>query len=205
MERFLKTADGKDISYNYVEANSEKAVILIHQFRRDKSSYEDFAKKLKENGFSSIAIDLRGHGKSSGKWQDFSDDDFRAMKNDVLAAKKFLEEKNKTKIFIVGASIGANTALNFAAENQEIRGIVLLSPGIEYHGINVEDSILKNKVPVYIFAGKGDFYALESSQKIYAGLKSKKELKIFDGNSHGTDMFNGTEMEKLILNWLKEN
>ncbi len=201
-EGFLNTIDDARIAYSYIDAYTDKAVILLHQFRRDHRSYDEFAKELSLAGISSIAIDLRGHGESSGKYPEFSDSDFVSMKNDCLAAKKFLSEKNKRSIFIIGASIGANTAINFAAENPEVKGIILLSPGLTYHWIDVEKTASAVRCRALIYVSQDDDYSFASSGKIYDLIESEKSKKIFSGSAHGTDMFLGTDMNRDIIKWI---
>lgn len=202
----FRTKDNTEIFYSYVESNGDKAVILLHQFRRDHHSYDSFAQTLAKEGISSIAIDLRGHGQSSGKLADFTDDDFQKMVQDVHSARNFLLLKKKKEISIIGASIGANTALNFANENRDIKKIVLLSPGISYHGIDVEVAAVRNRVPAAIFVSEKDDYSRESSEEIYRRLPlddDQKMLKVYPGNAHGTDMFQKTDMDIKILRWLR--
>lgn len=44
---------------------------------------------------------------------------------------------------LVGASIGANYALRALAADEKLRGAVLLSPGLDYHGVTAADRVLK--------------------------------------------------------------
>lgn len=84
---------------------------------------------------------MRGHGKSvnqNGTFQSFTPNDFNKMKLDVKAAKQFLVTQkgiNPKNIAIVGASIGANVALKYAAVDPSIKAVVLLSPGLHYKGV----------------------------------------------------------------------
>ncbi len=214
----FRTKDNTDIFYSYIEADSKsskdddkrgssvKAAILLHQFKRDHHSYDAFAQTLAKEGISSIAIDFRGHGQSSGKLAEFTDDDFQKMMQDVYSARNFLMLKKKKDIFIIGASIGANTALNFANNNRDIKKIVLLSPGISYHGIDVEFAAVQNRVPTLIFVSEKDDHSRQSSEEIYRRLPlddDLKMLKVYPGNAHGTDMFQKTDMEIKILRWLR--
>src|SRR3989344_7780301 len=106
---FLLAADGTKISYNFYDRNGDKAAILLHMLGGSRDDWKEFANMLE---MSSIAIDFRGHGGSEGSAEDYS-----KYILDVDAAKRFLQQKNKTDFIIIGASIGANVALNYAAEN----------------------------------------------------------------------------------------
>ena len=46
---------------------SETAIILSHMYPTDKSSWDDFANELMQNGYQALTFDFRGYGKSEGK------------------------------------------------------------------------------------------------------------------------------------------
>ena len=59
-------------------------------------------------------------------------------------------------IAIVGASIGANVGLKYAASDPSIKALVLLSPGLDYKGVTTSDSIRKYTNPIYIVTAGRD-------------------------------------------------
>jgi uncharacterized protein len=192
----LETEDGVKIIANYyAQSKMSPSVILLHQLGKDKSTYKSLSKKLFDKGFNVISLDLRGHGESDGQLTDFSNEDFRAMVKDVNTAHKMLtaSENANNEISIVGASIGANTALTFATQNS-IYKVVLLSPGTEYRGINIAD--IDYQKPLLVVSSKEDIYSYESSQTLN-GIFIELE-----GSSHGTDMFKDTTLEEDITEWL---
>jgi dienelactone hydrolase len=215
MEVSFKTDDGFTIYGDFYQPENPngKALILLHMLRTDKSHWTEFAQRLKERGYYVLAIDLRGHGKSLDKngkkitWQEFSENDFKNMVLDVKAAKLFLIEKgiNSKSIGIIGASIGANTALNYAATDEEIRVIALLSPGLDYRGVKTEDAMKVYDRPVFIAASKEDEPAASSSLKLYELALGKKELKMYENAGHGTKMFGSTNLMDELINWLENN
>ena len=212
----LKTKDDKTIFGKYYKAdanatgsNSNVAVILLHMLDKDHSSWDKFAVQLYLENYSVISIDLRGHGesaKSTGSWQDFTEKDFNNMILDVKEAKEFGLHEKKTKFVIIGASIGANTALNYATEDNEILGVVLLSPGLDYRGVKTDTSALNyGQRPILLVASEEDTYSANSVKELNTKLFGKKKLVMFKNAGHGTDMFESTELDKEIIAWLKEN
>ncbi|MEM5777602.1 MAG: alpha/beta fold hydrolase [Candidatus Aenigmatarchaeota archaeon] len=209
----FKTDDGFVIYGNLYEPENAngKALILIHMLRTDKSYWQSFAEKLKQNGYTVLAIDLRGHGESVFKnnkkitWQEFNENDFRNMVLDVKAAKLFLIEKgiDEKKIGLIGASIGANTALNYAVTDEEIRFVVLLSPGLNYKGVSTEEAIKVYDRPIFIASSKEDEPSASSSQKLYELASGQKTLKMYENAGHGTWMFEKTNLEEELIEWLK--
>lgn len=198
----LKTSDNVNIAATYYKSDSNEGIILLHMLNKDKSSWSEFAKKL-QTKYKVLAIDLRGHGNSDLNWKSFSDKDFNNMLLDIDAANDFLKMEGANKIAIIGASIGANLALNYGTEN-DVSTAILLSPGLEYRGIKTEDAITKFNNPILIVTSKKDSYSYDSSNKLYPLAVGKKELKIYEGERHGTDMLDN-DLENLISNWLDEN
>lgn len=198
MDKRLLTEDNMRIAYS-MEGNGP-AVLLVHMLNENKSSWDGFAKKLHEAGFSTVAIDLRGHGESEGSWTTFSEEDYKKMELDIKAAYDFVTKKNIPVVSIVGASIGANHALRFAKDTP-LHSVVLLSPGLDYRGITTQDVIKEIKQPLLIISSEEDTYAAKSSASLHA---THGELQLLVGNKHGTRMLNDTVSEN-IISWLKEN
>jgi len=204
------TSDGWTIVANYYPAPGN-AVILLHKFASDKSEWTSFANELNQKGYSVVALDFRGHGESTSRngktiaWQSFTNADFNDMTKDVAAARDWLTNKGYDEFAIIGASVGANTALNYAANDSAVKTVVLLSAGLEYKGVVTNQTIRNFTKPIFIVASNEDTYSARSSTILYESVQGKKEIKLFDGAGHGTAMFDETDLDRLILNWLKDN
>jgi alpha-beta hydrolase superfamily lysophospholipase len=212
----FKTRDGFTIYGTYYKPNvtNAKSLILLHMLRTDRSYWRSFAYKLMNKGYAVIAIDLRGHGQSLNKdgtstsWQSFTDQDFNYMILDIAAAKQFLSKQagiDKNKIGVIGASIGANAALNYAANDTDIDVLVLLSPGLDYHGVKTENAMKKYDRPVLIVVSSEDESSMSSSQVLYDAAQGEKDLKVYNNAGHGTNMFTDTDLDQVILDWLEKN
>lgn len=202
-EVILNAEDGVKIAADYYTAEGEKAVILIHQFAKDKNSWGDLPDKLSAAGFSVLAVDLRGHGESDGNYSDFSERDFRdGMPKDVQAAKDFLAEKGKTDVSVIGSSIGANLALNELEKG--IRRVVAISPGLNFKGIVVRNDFTSNEEnKALIIASADDEYSFESAGKIKEVLDSRAELLTYEKGGHGTALLSShPELKEKILYFL---
>lgn len=201
----LKTSDNIRIAADFYKADSDKGVILLHMLNRAKSDWREFAIELQGAGYNVIAIDFRGHGDSEASVSQFTESNFNSMVEDVAAAKAYLESVGISKIGIVGASIGANTALNYAADDPEIKTIVLLSPGLDYRGIKTEGSILKYDRSIFMIASRDDETSLQSSDFLYKKASGKKQMQIYDDAGHGTRMLAAEpDLRSLIRIWLDE-
>ena len=201
--KMLKTSDGKTISYAEYSAETGKGVILLHRLGRSKETWEPFAKDLNSEGYYVIAIDLRGHGESEGDWRKFEESDFRAMKHDVKSAYDYLKEKRIMKISVIGESIGANTAINFGAEN-DVNLVVALSPSFNYKGIMTEGSAKRIKTAVLSAVSKEDVQSYSDTLKLNELYSGEKDLLIYENKGHGTNMFQGTNLKEKIREWVKK-
>jgi pimeloyl-ACP methyl ester carboxylesterase len=203
---------------SYHQTTTRNAVILLHMLGRDRNNWNTFASTVSNssNGYTVSSIDLRGHGESINQngrtisYQSFTSDDFNRMVLDAKAAKQFLvTQKNigPNNIAIVGASIGANVALKYAASDPSIKSVVLLSPGLNYKGVTTSDSIKKYINPIYIVAAKKDPIAGSDPQILCNMINCGNKLKVYeDSSSHGTDMFLDSSLnpslDQLIISWL---
>lgn len=207
MDITFNARDNTKLAGTFLEERGP-SIILLHQYAKDRQSWKKFAERLHKEGFTVLSFDFRGFGESELDKESFDVNDFVGLVSDVKAAKRFLENKNANieKIFVIGASIGANTAINYAPIDPHVEGIVLLSPGLDYKGIKVEESVKVYQGSLLIVASEGDEYSAESSTRISEIADSNdKELKIYKGNHHGTDMFAGTDLEEAIVKWLKKH
>ena len=205
----LTTKDSWIIKGDYHAGNSIKGIILLPMMNHDRTSYDLLIPKFKQKGYHILAIDMRGHGESTNKWlwKQFSNPDFAGMENDVAEAKKFLSQKGVKDFYIIGASIGANIAMAYADKESSVKKIVLLSAGLDYHGVKTEAPASQFTRPLFIIASEGDEYSAESSQVLYNVSKSKNkaaELKIYPGSLHGTDLFPVTDLTELIIRFLEK-
>ncbi|MDP2666117.1 MAG: alpha/beta fold hydrolase [Candidatus Diapherotrites archaeon] len=206
-----KTQDGVEIvGTRWRHPALEKpTLILIHQFGKDHHSFDGFAEKAFARGYSIISLDVRGHGdsriqdgnKEALSYIQFPDSEFQKIEKDILESKQLIPTENA---FLIGASIGANAALNAASRDASFQGIILLSPGMSYKGIDVQENISRIQVPVLIVASKDDPYSSQSAQTIFPSLPlDDKQLLLLQESGHGTDMLiRHPSLADDLLDWL---
>ena len=194
----LISSDGKKIAANLYKVQNPKGwLILAHSMPEIKEAWKEFAGKMQEFGYESLAIDLRGHGHSEGGpdgYQKFSDEEHQSSIRDLEAAWNFLKSAGASpqKTVLIGASIGANFALEFIAENPDFKKAALLSPGFDYRGIKTEPLVLKlKKDQSVVFAtSKNDGNNAAEVLRLYE--KSPKGMNnhiiIYDNGGHGEKM-----------------
>jgi len=194
----FRTADGWDVAATYWSAGAGRpAAILLHMLPADRHSYDDLGSALAAAGFNVLALDSRGHGESldhngaPSRYTEFDDAAYASSVGDIAAAKDFLAGKDcdVARLVLVGASIGANLALDYAVGDAAVKGVVLLSPGLDYHGVKTEAAMSAYGTrPVYLAASDEDGYAAESVTKLRA-LAPGADYKMFTDAGHGTNIF----------------
>lgn len=219
----FQTSDGVIIVGDYVDAGAGALqALLLHMMPATRASYAQFTLKLREAGIASLAIDFRGHGESVKKFTDnssqftvldyrkFSDAEQQAKILDVRAAIEWLtrnKQVTKSRLVVVGASIGANLALQYLAENPEVLAAVLLSPGLDYRGVITQPlaQLVKPTQALYFAASADDEYSLTTNRTLYALTRAKKQLKEFQTAGHGTTMFEREPaLMSELIGWIRE-
>ena len=113
------------------EAQRPPAVVLIHGFSADRVSVSALARRLAQNGYGVLAIDLKGHGENRNP---FNGDEVQGttMRDDVRNAVEFLRGSNLvdgSRIVVMGHSMGAGVALDYATNDPVIKAAVMISGG----------------------------------------------------------------------------
>jgi len=206
----FKTRDGVTIVGDYYEGGSEKAALLLHMMPATRASWVSFANQLVADGFSALAIDLRGHGESivgslgTLDYNNFSDAEHQASIHDVEMAVEYLKGRGMKEIDIAGASIGANLAFFYSASHPEIHSVILLSPGLDYRGINTEAVAeqFTGQTRIYFLASKEDEYSAASTQELHDKVQARKQIEIFHDAGHGTTILERKpEYLKILADW----
>lgn len=187
------------------------------------STYEPFIEKVFEYFVADttgrprpyiLNIDMRGHGESRSlggnaiDYSDMSNDQYRRMPFDIAELANSLIADSRYSIstkgvMIVGASIGANVSIMAAELIPGTYRVVMLSPGINYHGLSPDSAIKDCKSEVLILAGKQDGYSFKSSMRLAKAGCDKVTFKPLDSGYHGTTIIIESEREmRKLIEWL---
>jgi hypothetical protein len=192
------------------EDNPTKGIILVPMLDHTRDSYpQSFIEDLHDSVPDAIilAIDARGHGESTnlGTWQSFGLEEWKGMAVDIRQAKKYFKENHPTadEYYVVGASIGSTAALVAGKQENDITKVAMLSPGIEYKGVNIEDEAEDYIHYLLLAYTSGDSYSSSSGSQIQSVSSSRTTVKEYSGSSHGTDMFDDTQLSSDLVTFLK--
>ena len=109
-------------------------VVLIHGFADAKVGAIAWAPIFHTAGLNCLAIDLRAHGESGGKYCTLGEreaEDVGQVINELRAARS-TQTRN---VVVFGASMGGVTALRLAATRDDLAGVIADSPVREFpHG-----------------------------------------------------------------------
>lgn len=202
----LTTADGVSLqAVEGVPAKSDKGVVFVHMAGRNKEDWDLVAEAFYRQGMMVHVLDLRGHGANVvGAPVPLQPADYAAMTGDVRAAVASLRARGAQKIALVGAELGANLALNVAAEDPAITSVALLSPGLDVKGVITPDAVKRYGARSVLFvASKDDPYGARSAAALDAQATGDHRLVVYDAAGKGTKMFNREpELQGLLLGFV---
>lgn len=121
------TFDSAGVPIHFVDEGTGEAVIFLHGFAGSSSMWSAVG-LLPLEDFRTIAFDARGHGES-GK-PESADAYGEELVNDVI---RLMDERSLAQAHIVGYSMGAETALRFAAEHPD-RVLSVVAAGSGWSG-----------------------------------------------------------------------
>lgn len=201
----FRTDDGVTLGATWYEpaARPAPAVIFIHMLRKSRRDWDQVATQLAAEGIGGLAIDLRGHGESTGSPQDYT-----GMVQDVRAARRFLStrsEVNPGRVGIAGASIGATLACLAAADDPAVVSLALLSPSLDYRGLRLDAGIKKYGArPALLLAGDDDGYAVRTVRDLAKAGGGVREVNILPRAGHGTAMLAADpDLSRRLLEWFR--
>jgi alpha-beta hydrolase superfamily lysophospholipase len=123
---WFRNSRGQKLAGVLHEADSDKAVILLHGFSADKDERGIFiraAEALSKSGFTALRFDFAGSGESGGKFEEMS---FNSEVSDLKSAIKLMKSKGYKKIGLVGASFGGSVSILGCSNG--VKTIVLWNP-----------------------------------------------------------------------------
>lgn len=133
-EVFIENPKGLKLAavINFPDKNKQyPAIIILHGFTgyKEEAHLEELAKTLANNGFTAIRFDCSGSGESEGTFEkDYLVSNYLDDIKSVFNYVRNLKFVNKSKIGIVGHSMGGMLSVIFAAMHPEIKICVPISP-----------------------------------------------------------------------------
>jgi dienelactone hydrolase len=175
-------------------------LLLVHGGEGTRDDWVLFATRAQQAGFQCLAPDFAWKLDASKAVDKASA--FRRMD----AALDYLHKSgvDPERTAIVGADLGANVALQYAAERPEVNAVALVSPGLNYGGISAEKALEQfGRGALFFVSGSGDAYSSDSARRLHEKAVGFAELREYPGGAHGTDLFTVSENATAqLLDWL---
>ena len=178
---YLINKKNQKIAYKSVKGKSP-GLVFVHGLNSDMNGIKanTIEKYAKKNNLSFIRFDCRGHGKSFGKFEDFTITDW---KNDLL---EVIDKLTKGPQILVGSSMGG-WLITLAAKSRpkKIKGLIGLATAVDFGNDLFKNLSKKNKLEISKkgktkYSQKGFSYFLKKKFFIDANKNNilKKNIKI---------------------------
>ncbi len=174
------------------------AAILVHGRGLDHSSWDWLAPWLLDRGWAVLTPDMPGHGQTGGA--DPAYGDWAAIITDLVA---FAQARGHQQGVIIGSSIGANSGLAACAGLPDwCRGAGLLSPGINYFGVETPGPMGQmGDRPVFIITSEHDARGGPGDvARQIAAYGRNVTVQVYPGDLHGTDLSSSYD----LTGWLAD-
>ncbi|MFC0604447.1 YheT family hydrolase [Winogradskyella pulchriflava] len=145
----LPDSDFLDLDWSYAEQKSNKVIILLHglEGNAQRPYITGTAKLFNQNGIDACAVNFRGcSGEPNLLYRSYhsgATEDLEAVVNHILSKDTYDD------IYIKGISLGANMALKYVGERndvpKEIKAVIAISTPCDLKGSCDELLSLKNK------------------------------------------------------------
>jgi len=124
----FQDVQGDELNGRYLEGYRDYGVILLEGFGSDQVTMHTAVSEFGELGFSVFSFDFSGHGRSPGTLG-YDNAQTQRLAEQVLAAQekfKRISGLPDERVILLGHSLGARVALQAAAMDDDVAGIVLL-------------------------------------------------------------------------------
>lgn len=121
--QYFTSFDGAKIYYHKTEQNKDKWLVFLHGFGGDLTAWEKERAYFDQLGFSTIAMDLRGHGLSERG----NDKNFYKLENFAKDVAALLEKEKLSNIVIIGHCFGGMISIYLQTKlPHRSKGLVLV-------------------------------------------------------------------------------
>lgn len=156
-------------------------VVFVPQINTDRTSWTDQAESLIGEDRFGLAID--------------PDEDRPRVVNDAVAHLK--TNVGVDHVVLVGASIGGEAAVIAASDNEDVDGVVALSPG------GGTDHVADIRARSLFVAAENDTEFVETTRTLHENAPEPTRLEVVSGGEHGQRLFD-TEHGDDLTSWIDD-
>ena len=216
-------AECNGIQLYYEVTGSGRPLILVHGNSEDHTIFKEAAEVL-SNSFTCYLIDSRGHGRSSG----VSELHYQDMAADMIA---FLEQNDLKDVAFYGFSDGGIVGLLTAMRSDRITDLITSGANLTPDGVKgwlkllikvmykatkdaklkmmleephiTDDDLSQIRARTLVLAGSRDAVKEAETIKIAEGIPDA-QLRILDGETHGSYIVHSRKIADLLAGWLSQ-
>jgi pimeloyl-ACP methyl ester carboxylesterase len=193
------TGDGVALA-GTLYGSGEVVALLAHMSGATQASWRPFAERVAQAGYAAFTFDFRGNGASGGPAAN------GLLDQDVRAAIAYLRGQGFKTIVLIGASMGG-TAAAMNSRERNVAGLSLISSPRGFEGLVVAPGDLAGlPYPKQFIASEDDEPFVTEVRTMHSQASDPKEIRLFSGNAHGTNLFNTdhkAEFETLLLSLIQ--
>ena len=212
----ITTADGLTLTGIWrspPEGADLPAVLLLHQFGRDRDDFLLLRDGFAEAGIATLAIDLRNHGDSDGAPVPFGDlpTDPTQFPEDLQAGLAWLHARadvDTARVGVLGLSVGANLAV-LAIHHRAAWGVktaVVVSANLEDLALLAGTDAFDLASAIYIAADL-DLPEADDADALFAMTAEPVDIRrVTNTSAHGVDLLTASPQARTgIVDWFVEN
>ena len=130
MDKYLNSFDNTQIYYNYSPQKNPFTLVFLHGVGGNWTLWKKEIEYFQQKGYSTLALDLRGHG-ASQYLPDFASYRLYCFSRDVHYV---LKKENINNFSLIGHSIGGGVAINYLMRYKSLypKSLVLVDTAITY-------------------------------------------------------------------------
>jgi alpha-beta hydrolase superfamily lysophospholipase len=205
----IRTADGVALAASWrplPERPGAPAVLLVHDFSRDRRDWNGLEGAFAARGFATLAIDLRAHGESTKRNGAVLGISPRQMSDpsgfprDVEAACAWLRPK-APKVGVVGLSLGGLLAVLATARGWADAAVVISSNADRLEPL-AGGKPAAARATLFVASEKAPRRAA-SAKALFDAAAAPKKLLVVPGSAHNLVLFSEhPEVTAAMLDWL---
>ncbi len=185
-----------------VYGDGTTAVIFSNMGANRQSDWIKVAERVAQRGYMALTYDNR-YWRANGT----IDDSARVfVPDDLRAAMKFAREQGAQRIVLVGASLGSMASVKVAADTNPAAVVIMASP-IDRKNLPflvTGDEVRAIASPKLFLVAENDELGFTSDvKKMFDMARAPKQLELFKGKAHGTDVFKSSDGDGVIDTILK--
>lgn len=194
-----------------------RAVILVHDYGFDRRDWSIIIPDLAQRGYAVLAIDLRGHGKSTEGGMRLSQattasagttSTLETGYKDIQGALQWVQSQKQIRrdqISLMGVGLGADLTYFCARKfSKQLRSAIVISPSIQ---AIADGSFMEHRARGVLFcvsSGDANGSSMIAAETMANFSDQPKRVVIYQSNAHGLALFyKHPELLPEILAWLQ--